>query len=373
MKYKRGVLMIGIGAVVALGSPAFAQSSVTMYGILDTFIGYQSATVNGSHKSLLVLGNNGELTSRIGFLGSEDIGGGRKIVFQLENGFDPGTGKEQNPYRFFDRQAWIGASTEFGQLRIGRQNSTLFTFVSDMDAFGGATYGSGYLNFTNFQARVDNDISYFTPTWQGTQLQLHYSVGGVPGNVAGNAVYQVAARTLQGPILLEGAYLNATNQANTNRIQQVLFGGNYNYGRGRIYLGYFRANTIISATGGSVLFNNAGKYDPSVGPVSGTPGNYHSTYSVSADFAFSPAFSIGAGYAYTHDSSGLGNSAQQYGAIVNYDLSKQTRIYAVGTRLNNFHQADYQMLGASVTAGSFLLPDHGKSETGAQIGIWHLF
>jgi len=94
--------LLMIAAIAAIGAgQAHAQSSLTLYGILDVFGGYQSAKTGGKNTSLYVLGNNGELTSRWGLRGTEDLGGGYRTTFALESGFDPGTGKQQNSYRFF--------------------------------------------------------------------------------------------------------------------------------------------------------------------------------------------------------------------------------------------------------------------------------
>ncbi|MGF6921042.1 putative porin [Paraburkholderia sp. 40] len=370
-KIKAVFLGAAIGAIGV--SQAHAQSSLTLYGILDVFGGYQSAKVGGKNTSLYVLGNNGELTSRWGLLGKEDLGGGHAATFDLESGFDPGTGQQQNAYRFFDRQAWIGISAGYGEVRFGRQNTPMFAYSAKLDAFGAATYGSGYNNFASWAARFDNDISYISPKIANTQLEVHYSVGGRPETLAGNAVYQAAAQTNQGPLYLALAYLNAANATSSNRVQEFMAGGNYDYGRGKIYVGYFRANEVISATTGNALSNPAGKYDPAVGPVGNVPGDYHSTYSLSADFRVNPFLSIGAGYAFVKDSSSLGNDARQYGVIVNYDVSKRTRLYGVASRLNNYNTARYKMAGASITTGSFLTPDGGQSETAVQVGIRHLF
>ncbi|WP_169708776.1 porin [Trinickia terrae] len=365
------LMMTSVG--MAASQWANAQSSLTLYGVLDVFGGYQSAKVSGKSTSLYVLGNNGEMTSRWGLRGTEDLGGGYRTTFDLESGFDPGTGKQQNPYRFFDRQAWVGISAPYGEFRFGRQNTPMFAWSGNMDAFSAATYGSGFNNFANWLARVDNDISYLSPKLANTQVELHYSVGGQTGTLAGNAVYQAGVQSTQGPVYLAAAYLNAANSTNTVRVQEIMAGGNYDYGRGKVYFGYFRANDVISSTTGNALSNPAGKYDPSVGPVGTVPGNWHSTYSLSADFRFSPFLSVGAGYAWIEDSSSLGNNAREWSAIVNYDLSKSTRLYGVVSRLVNDGTAQFKMAGASITTGSFLTPGAGQSENGVQIGIRHLF
>ena len=365
--------MTAVCAAVVASAPAMAQSSVTLYGVLDVFAGYQNTKVDGKTTSLAVLGNNGELTSRWGLRGTEDLGGGYRVNFALENGFDPGTGKVQNSYRFFDRQAWVGVGGGFGEVRFGRQNTPMFAWSGNMDAFSAATYASGYNNFANWQARVDNDLAWISPKFWGTQVELHYSVGGQPGTLAGNAVYQAGVQTSQGPFYLAFAYLNAANATVSNRVQEIMAGGNFDYGLGRIYFGYFRANDVISATTGNALSNPAGKYDPAVGPVGNAPGDWHSTYSLSADYRFTPFFSIGAGAAYTKDSTHLGNDALQYGAIANYDLSKSTRLYGTISELKNYGTAQFKMAGASITTGSFLTPGPGQSQFGVQVGIRHLF
>lgn len=374
MAINKGFLRLSaICAATLVSAPAMAQSSVTLYGVLDVFAGYQNTKIDGKTTSLAVLGNNGEMTSRWGLRGTEDIGGGYRVNFALENGFDPGTGKVQNSYRFFDRQAWVGVSGGFGEMRFGRQNTPMFAWSGNMDAFSAATYASGYNNFANWLARVDNDIAWLSPKFYGTQVELHYSVGGQPGTLAGNAVYQAGVQTTQGPVYLAFAYLNAANATASNRVQEFMAGGNLDYGWGRIYIGYFRANEVISASTGNALSNPAGKYDPAVGPVGNVAGDWHSTYSFSADYRFTPFFSVGAGAAYIKDSSSLGNDALQCGAIVNYDLSKGTRLYGTISELKNYGTAQFKMAGASITTGSFLTPGPGQSQFGVQVGIRHLF
>jgi predicted porin len=371
-KYGLSSCAVVLASLMAPGL-AVAQSSVTLYGSYDVFLGYQSATVNGKHTTLTLLGDNAESVSKIGVRGTEDIGGGNHVNFVLENGFDPTSGQEQNSFRFFDRQAWVGISGDFGEFRAGRQNSPLFTLLGNADAFGVTTYGSGFNNFIMEQIRVDNDLVYFTPIFANTQLEFHYAVGGVPGEFTGNAVYQVGMQTKQGPLVAVAAYLKANNATNTNSVQQLLAAANYDYGYGKVYAGFFRTNDVISATTGNALTSPAGKGNPVAGPVTNTPGNYHDTYTVSADYRVTPVLTIGLGYAVTIDSSGLGNNAREFGVIANYSLSKSTRLYAVGTRLMNSDGARFVVADAALSPGAFLTPDAGTDETGFQIGIRYAF
>lgn len=358
---------------LAFAPSTFSQTLVQVYGVLDLYAGHQSTVIAGRSTTLNVLGSNGELTSRLGFRGTEDLGGGYRTTFNLETGFDPSSGQQQNSFRFFDRQAWVGVGGGFGEVRLGRQNTPMFLYSGNMDAFGGATYGSAYNNFSNWLARVDNDVSYISPKLYNSVAELHYSVGDKAGVSAANVVYQAAVQSQQGPTYFALAYLTAANPTNTNRVTEFMAGGNYDHGRGKIYLGFFRANEIISSTTRNALTNPAGKYDPTLGPVTNVPGTYHNTYSVSADYRATPLASFGAGYGVIRDSSSAGNNARQFGLIANYDLSKRTRLYSVISRLDNSGSAQFKMANASITTGTFLTPDAGESETGFQVGVRHAF
>lgn len=365
--------LIPAALLLAAAPAAFAQSSVTIYGVVDVYTAYQKSTVGGKDTSLWAMGNNGQMTSRLGFKGVEDLGGGYRASFNLETGFDPSTGGLQNSYRYFDRQSWVGLGGGFGEVRVGRQNSVMFLYSGNMDAFGAATYGSAYNNFANWLARVDNDISYISPKFANTTLELHYSVGERAGSTAGNAVYQIGMQTQQGPVYVGSAYLNANNATNTNSVKQFMLGGNVDYGSGKVYLAFFRTNEVISATTGNVFTNPAGKYDPAGAVVGNTAGDYHNTYSLSADYRINAQTTVGAGGGFVKDASRYNNNARQFSLIVNYDLSKRTRLYAVASRLINQNTAAYRMTGASFTASQALSPDAGASETGVQLGIRHTF
>jgi predicted porin len=371
-KFKLASLTIALMSA-GIAPAVMAQSSVTIYGVLDVYTGYQNTTVGGKNTSLTAMGNNGSMTSRLGFKGSEDLGGGYRATFNLENGFDPSTGATQNSYRLFDRQSWVGIGGGFGEVRAGRQNSPMFYYSGNMDAFGAATYGSAYNNFANWIARVDNDISYISPKFANSTLELHYSLGEKTDSLAANSVYQMGIQTQQGPVYFATAYVNANNSTNTVNVKQFMAGGNYDYGSGKVYLGFFRTNAVISSSTATALTNPAGKYDPTGSVVGTTAGNYHNTYSLSADYRFTPSLTVGAGGGYIKDSSSLNNNAKQLSLIANYDLSKRTRVYTVLSRLINQHTAAYKMTGASFTGSQSLSPQAGANETGFQVGIRHTF
>jgi predicted porin len=129
---KKTIIASALG-VAAIG--AHAQSTVTLYGILDTGIGYQSSstslgkTTGGASAVKMVQGV--WAGDRFGLKGSEDLGGGTKAIFQLEQGFNPDTGAESTSGLGFSRAAWVGLSNQqFGSLTAGRQYAPYYTLLS---------------------------------------------------------------------------------------------------------------------------------------------------------------------------------------------------------------------------------------------------
>ena len=194
-------------AVVAAGicsGPALAQ--VVLYGVYDTGIEYVT-NANAARDSVIRVPHiTGSIPSRLGFRGTEDLGGDLKAIFTLETGFDPGRGAVGQGNRLFGRQAFVGLKNANGTLRIGRQYSMLSTSLSKADVIGPSIHSAinndPYIN----NARTDNSIGYlgeFTNFTAG----LTYSFGrdtstaggaggsNCPGEVPGNrkACRQVTA------------------------------------------------------------------------------------------------------------------------------------------------------------------------------------
>lgn len=156
---------------------AFAQESgVKIYGVVDTGVEYVS-NVGPQGRSLTRMPSiTAGSPSRLGFTGKEDLGGGLSAVFVLENGFGPDTGTFGLGGRGFGRQAWVGLSSPYGTLSLGRQYTMLFWSILGADAFGGSIYSSGSLDSYVPNARTDNSIAY-KHTINGLTLGANYSLG----------------------------------------------------------------------------------------------------------------------------------------------------------------------------------------------------
>lgn len=170
-----------LGMVVAFGlgmvsASAFAQSSVTLYGLVDTGIEYVShANAAGDHV-LRVPSISGELPSRWGIRGTENLGGGWNAIFTLENGFNLRGGDIGQGGRLFGRQAWVGFEGPWGALTFGRQYNMAFWALADADMLGPDLHGIGALDNYLPNARSDNTIVY-KGTYKGVTAGASYSFG----------------------------------------------------------------------------------------------------------------------------------------------------------------------------------------------------
>lgn len=160
---------------IAASSAAFAQSSVSVYGVVDASL----ESVKGD-KTVTALSSDNLASSRLGFKGTEDLGGGLKANFVLETNVKVDTGANGGgTTRFFDRAAWVGISGGFGELRLGRQDTSIGVLAGNSSILGAQGYddlkiaktfsGDGY-------RRTDNAITYILPKFvDGLSAQVQYS------------------------------------------------------------------------------------------------------------------------------------------------------------------------------------------------------
>jgi predicted porin len=168
--------IVAVGAAAALLSPAvWAQSSVTLYGIVDTGVEFVNKVGPQSETAVRMLNLSGTVPSRWGLRGTEDLGGGLSSVFVLESGFAPGTGVSNQGARLFGRQAWVGLqSNRWGQLGFGRQYTMLLWATLNTDILGPNAYGLMDSYLAN--ARADNSLSY-KGKFGGLTVGATYSFG----------------------------------------------------------------------------------------------------------------------------------------------------------------------------------------------------
>jgi predicted porin len=348
-----------MAASVLLGvsMPVFAQSSVTLYGLIDEGFNY---TNNANGHKAYQLESGYVFGSRWGLKGAEDLGGGYKAVFQLENGFDVNTGRLGQGGLMFGRQAYVGINTDrYGGVTLGRQYDSLVDYFAQTTVtgnWGGYIFAHPYDNDNATNTfRVNNTVKYTSPDFAGLKFGGTYSFSN-DTNFANNRQYSVGAQYTNGGLLLAAAYLQANNPSATatgainnggdeNFVGQRLriFGAGINYTFGPATLGFAYTNTYVAQP---VSSGYVGAITPTTGTLSSLR---FQNFEVNGKYQFTPAFYVGALYTYTRTNFDTTASKshpvyQQGGLMADYLLSKRTDVYL---------QAAYQHAGGDKT-GSVL-------------------
>jgi predicted porin len=342
---KLAILATGVTSACLLNT-ALAQSSVTLYGVFDNGIAYQS-TSGGKDAIRGVPG--GLYATRYGFKGSEDVGDGLKVNFQLEQAFSGMTGAATNPADAFNRQAWVGMSGGFGEARVGLQNSPQYDVLqAAMDPTAVKSLASPMNNFNSLTIRESNAISYFTPTIGGLSARFMVAMRDSTTKPAdGLQFYNAVVQYVNGPFSGAAGYQQADNATGTSILKVFNAGASFATGGNRFWLAYhteLQTNTL-----------NNSKRD---------------VYQVSDSYFFSPADQMSLMYGYAHDRTGAGNNAQEVGLINEYFLSKATELYGAAGFIQNRNKADFSLNG---TAYSGLTVAPGADTRGVIVGIVHKF
>lgn len=331
-------------ALTAVTFPAFAQNAVTLYGIIDEGFDFTN-NVKGS--KVYELQSGYAQGSRWGLKGGEDLGGGVKAVFQLENGFNVNNGRLGQGGLEFGRQAYVGlASDRFGTVTLGRQYDSLVDYLAQTTSNGN---WAGYLSAhpydndnTDNTFRVNNTIKYTSPTLAGLQFGGTYSFSN-DTNFANNRQYSVGAQYTNGGLLVAAAYLQANNPSasasgainnggdeNFVATRLRVFGAGVNYTFGPATLGFAYTNSQINQPVSSGY----------VGAITPTGGATLSSlrfdnFELNGKYQVTPALFVGAAYTYTrasfNASSGqLHPTYHSAGVMADYNLSKRTDVYVQG-------------------------------------------
>ena len=218
-------------AVLAASGAAFAQSSVTLYGVVDVGLWDSSAAGVSAQMSGSGLMNNG--TSRFGFRGTEDLGGGLKANFNMEAGFDPETGAGNfSGGNLFSRAANMSLSGNFGTLRMGRTLTPSFYGVAAWELTGTANYSAvaNQFSFAGVGPRQSSEFSYTTPKMGGFGATLGYVF---KGDNATHAKTDLNVIYGMGPIAVGLSY-NKTQHSEKN----WALGGKYDFGTFQVAASY---------------------------------------------------------------------------------------------------------------------------------------
>lgn len=347
--------LLALAALTAFAGAASAQSSVTLFGIVDLSA---RSVKNGSAGTLKTLGTNGQASSRLGFRGVEDLGGGLRAGFWLEGDIsgDVGgggktaanaNGSTADPMTW-TRRATVSLNGGFGEIRLGRDYTPTFTNLSTYDMFGyvgvssianiRSVIGSG----AGTAVRANNTISYFLPSLGGLYGQVQVAAG---EQTTGNKYAGGRLGYAAGPLNVSGAY-GKTYKTGTmiDDLKVINFGASFNLGFLTVQGSYEKsdyssANQKLASAGVLVPLGS---------------GNLKVNYTKAT----------GSSKAFEANLLGLGYV---------YDMSKRTSLYVGYGRVQNEGNAT---LGARFAASSggptagFL---SGQTSTGYDFGIRHNF
>ncbi|PLZ04467.1 porin [Burkholderia sp. WAC0059] len=385
-------------AVLGVAGTAHAQSSVTLYGTIDTSITYLNHAGGnfgeGPGATVWSIGNSsgGDLSgSRWGIKGAEDLGGGLKAVFQLENGFSPNNGQLNQSSRMFGRQAFVGlTSDQYGSVTLGRQYDPLIDLVQGItedNYFGSSFATAGDVDNYDNSFRVNNAVKYTTPVWSGLQAEVMYSFGGIAGSTGSEQSYSAAVAYNNGPLAIAGGYFYAANNesAVTRGVEDWSSTSDGPFD-GPVNIGYSSAHSLQIARAAvqytiSKFTLGLGYSNAQYAPDSESAFASTETYTTGqgfVNFQANSALLVGVGYSYTHASGDTSASYNQVSAGADYSLSKRTDLYAVAA----WQHASGTTIGdvdgvATPVAAEASIGSYGyygtSSQTLVSVGIRHKF
>ncbi|TXD60213.1 porin [Ralstonia sp. TCR112] len=369
-------------AVAALAAGgAYAQSSVTLYGVVDAGLTYANKVPNGNGggSSRVGLDSGGLSGSRWGLRGVEDLGGGLKGIFNLESGFNLDNGTSAQNNRLFGRNAYVGLQGQWGQLTLGRQQNLLYDFSLIYDPMAIATRYSLASQDQYFAGRADNSVKYIG-TFGGLSVSALYAFNRDGNEQAGlsklGREWSLGVNYAGGPLGIGAVYDQSNGVAGSattfaaqsaladNKEQRATIAGTYAFGPAKLYAGYrwYKANFATVAGNGNLRSN---------------------LYWAGLGYQATPALSLtGTAYYQQFKNSGTGNP-WLFVVGTDYALSKRTDAYfnvayaknsgGSGLGVMGLNASGYT--GTTLTNGEQVFSGSGNSNNqfGATVGLRHKF
>ena len=402
-KTKGAGWLLGVMAA-ACSQLAYAQSSVTLYGTIDTGLTYvsnQQVSTSGGQvagKSSVSMTTGNLAPASFGIRGTEDLGGGTSAIFNLQNYYLSNNGAMFQANNLFDAGATVGLKSDtWGQLTLGRQfdsyTNALAPFAVSNNWAG--PFGAHFGDIDNLNAafNLNNSIQYSSPAFHGLSLSGTFSLGGQPGAFATNRAWAMGASYTDGALSLGAGYLSLRNPLtaalggssgyigelscgqsassycelhDADELRTFGLGGNYTVG-----------NLTISGTLTRAMLLGSRYLISTGGPVSGVR---FDTAELGGLYSVTPGLQVGLAYSYTRAKiqaldSNTNINKISLGGI--YSLSKRTQLYATG----NFEKMSGAGLGINPVTGAFenyaqlayLGSSNSSSQLEISVGIKHNF
>ena len=357
-------------AVLAASGAAMAQSSVTLYGVADAGVTYLNGADNWSG---VTSGNN--LTSRLGFRGVEDLGGGLKANFVIEGGFNLDNGDGASGYAGakagegfqFKRRSTVGLSGGFGEVRMGRELTAAFNATARYDVFGSVGIGQSRLwadggvldasgtpvanqNGTSrvtTNQRISNALTYVSPDFSGFKVGLNYGFGETTTGNSDSGYLGAGLMYDNGPLSLGLGLERLNSGLNSDAVSDIdawSLGGSYDFGVAKLLAGY-RVSTVDRATGEN---KRSGAYLAATAPVGA--GTVRVSYN-----------------RYENELANVKGKADQFAVGYVYGLSKRTSVYGTYAYIKNKDNGSTFNLSNDVGVKT------NGAQQGFQVGVSHAF
>ena len=327
-------MIIALLASSLVPATAMAQSAVTVYGVADAGLVRESGGTAGTVNAITSGVASG---SRLGFKGKEDLGGGASAYFVLENGFNIDTGSAAQGGLLFGRQAYLGVSSELGALTAGRQYSPYYRAMRDISDPFCAGFAGRAGNILVSNTRLDNMVSYMTPSLRGLTAELAVGFGEVAGNAAARRAYSTAWTYTGGPLVVALSWHKQQNALATDSSANTLLAARYNFGVVEARLGYARNKGLAGARSNDAIIG-------AIVPFGATK--------------------FYASYIHHDDTSAAARDASQWAIGATYALSKRSDLYAAYAHIDNRNGATFKVGNATTD---------GTGNTGVNLGIRHTF
>ncbi|CAN0620730.1 Porin_4 domain-containing protein [Burkholderia multivorans] len=370
--------LAALAALAACPALAHAQSSVTLYGVIDSGMLYQStsaATFSPTAPNtgkVFRMKDGGIYSSFWGVKGSEDIGGGYKINFKLQGSFDSSTGRMQlsdtpGVPAVFNQIASVGVSGPFGTFTAGRQVVPMIYAMADTDVRSAEFFGSILIAWlglntaagwpgTSTNAAIgalydSNALVYQSPSFGGASIALEFAPGGVAGAFQGGTRESAVLKYSNYGLNLAAVYYNGhdTNPAPGSTPTGV--------DNNRFY--YVGAKYTLHD------FSVSASYGNGKNPAHSDKANFD-MLSAGIGYRFTPTLQVTSAVYYLKDKNNSANKSTSVVLSADYNLSKSTLLYAQVGHVNN-----RGTMGQMLVYGQPVAP--GVGTTAAMLGIRHNF
>lgn len=291
-------------AVLAASGAAFAQSSVTLYGIADVYFGSTRAT---GMPTQTVVDSGGISSSRFGFRGTEDLGGGLRANFVLEQGFAVDTGTT-TAGQAFSRQSYVGFSSSLGETRLGR-TFTPFDDINGLarDAFDSKLSSDNNVwRSTGYNANPRNTAYYGSPSFGGFSGAISGSLGeNKTATMDPGATVSFNLKYAGGPLYAGLGFQREKLNSTVNSVEFTRVNATYDFGMAKLLAGYGRVNNVAAVSGAKTT-----------------------EWQIGVDFPVSKALTVSGGLARSSDNVVAGDATRKgYSLAALYLLSKRTALY----------------------------------------------